>query len=1075
MASTFVEPRGIPTIFGEILEKNVTFCIDTSGSMYKGMEMVKEQLVETLKKMASTGKPYSFNIIEFNSEVNQWSDKLVTCTPQTVSVAQEWINKISAKTGTNTRDALLTALQDPLCGAVYLVTDGLPDQHPVEILEHVASISGMRPLHCIYLSTEDSTESAAIEFLEDLAIESYGSFHIVTLTTHGCVERITPIYRADHAQERIIRTINGTIRPNIQRCSLATTLQVDPDESINYAPRVLGGQAPQNWFPPWGPYWYDWLGMPLRYYYPYAWSRYRPAKGWIKAQEAMTESIEMSGLSPAAGSLLLNKAVLARRMEDGYFYKANVKSQIMSDKFLVGFGPCKHGKYTDTVYQDTHVYDIIDYEDARRHTILTGDRVLAPWEPEGERYGPGTVIEGHEKRNAEESMKGPDDKAITVSFTNGKVSSVPVDTSIWIPKEVFERITLELKMPREARESLMSEERYPEQSKQGYPTSGPTADPRDYDMADPLCFDYDPMVVERRGGPWRYPFHPPYPLILKKGIEKQACVSETVEKKQVVPGTSITQQQLDDKIASQLLEHKLLLDEKENEKGTRKCEQESRKVMEEGREFSEECQRRREQRRDLSEECQKRRDQGRQLSEECQKSREQGRKLPEDLQRRLEEVYGQWQEEKEKEKCEKRSQEDVEAVLQRRLEERRKELDQQWEQERELILSQIDRERLLKKREKQDEIGLRKTVCFDETSKCDEVSEKKEETSYRSACRMNDDTLHDGYFSDPEDLTSRCLREQGVNTESSLLERPRTSSRLVTRRPQWKKYWRADPGMPIVNAHKGPFRETALEAPLEARNMNKAPYICEWTSPVYNYVDPFARHDYSNSVEKCLRAPTAPTAPPPRDCNKRVPVRPMSADTKESLRRDFKRRCEDQRQKAWNMRIKNYDNMSEVMQDQHRERIRGQLQREQDRQVREQRQIEQAREQKKYISKEIREKIEVNQKRELDREQLRLKAMQQRRERRENIQQQREKQIEETQQRRADVKAQHASVRCTAVQQRLDQEEACNAMRDQQHRNAKMHRIQHFQALEEEGQRRKDVRIAVTDRHLSVFEAVPLC
>ncbi|WAR08091.1 CK016-like protein, partial [Mya arenaria] len=878
MASTFVEPRGIPTIFGEILEKNVTFCIDTSGSMYKGMEMVKEQLVETLKKMASTGKPYSFNIIEFNSEVNQWSDKLVTCTPQTVSVAQEWINKISAKTGTNTRDALLTALQDPLCGAVYLVTDGLPDQHPVEILEHVASISGMRPLHCIYLSTEDSTESAAIEFLEDLAIESYGSFHIVTLTTHGCVERITPIYRADHAQERIIRTINGTIRPNIQRCSLATTLQVDPDESINYAPRVLGGQAPQNWFPPWGPYWYDWLGMPLRYYYPYAWSRYRPAKGWIKAQEAMTESIEMSGLSPAAGSLLLNKAVLARRMEDGYFYKANVKSQIMSDKFLVGFGPCKHGKYTDTVYQDTHVYDIIDYEDARRHTILTGDRVLAPWEPEGERYGPGTVIEGHEKRNAEGRYEvaitqGPDDKAITVSFTNGKVSSVPVDTSIWIPKEVFERITLELKMPREARESLMSEERYPEQSKQGYPTSGPTADPRDYDMADPLCFDYDPMVVERRGGPWRYPFHPPYPLILKKGIEKQACVSETVEKKQVVPGTSITQQQLDDKIASQLLEHKLLLDEKENEKGTRKCEQESRKVMEEGREFSEECQRRREQRRDLSEECQKRRDQGRQLSEECQKSREQGRKLPEDLQRRLEEVYGQWQEEKEKEK--------------------------------ELILSQIDRERLLKKREKQDEIGLRKTVCFDETSK-------------------------------------------GVNTESSLLERPRTSSRLVTRRPQWKKYWRADPGMPIGDCLGGPPRGAQYE---------------------------------QGTIHM--------------------------------------RRCEDQRQKAWNMRIKNYDNMSE-----------GQLQREQDRQVREQRQIEQAREQKKYISKEIREKIEVNQKRELDREQLRLKAMQQRRERRENIQQQREKQIEETQQRRA---------------QRLDQEEACNAMRDQQHRNAKMHRIQHFQ------------------------------
>lgn len=328
MASAFVEPRGIPTIFGEVLEKNVTFCIDTSGSMYKGIEMVKEQLIETLSKLASSGKPYMFNIIEFNSEINQWSDKLVTCTPQTVAVAKEWVNKLQAKTGTNTKDALLTALQDPLCDAVYLVTDGLPDHHPVDILDNVASIGGTRPVHCVYLSTEESTESAAIEFLEDLAIDSFGSFHIVTLTTHGCVERITPIYRSEHAAERIIRTINGTVRPNIQRCSVSTSLAVDPDESIQLAPRVLGGVPPPHCYPPWGPYWHDWLSLPFRYYYPYAWSRYRPARGWIKAQEQMLESIETQGLSPAAGSLLINKSVLARRIDDGYFYKAFVKSQV---------------------------------------------------------------------------------------------------------------------------------------------------------------------------------------------------------------------------------------------------------------------------------------------------------------------------------------------------------------------------------------------------------------------------------------------------------------------------------------------------------------------------------------------------------------------------------------------------------------------------------------------------------------------------------------------------------------------------------------------------------------------------
>ena len=56
---------------------------------------------------------------------------------------------------------------------------------------------------------------------------------------------------------------------------------------------------------------------------------------------------------------------------------------------------------TETKYQDTFIFDIIDYEDAKRHTIQTGDRVLATWEPEGERFCPGVVIEGQEKRQVD--------------------------------------------------------------------------------------------------------------------------------------------------------------------------------------------------------------------------------------------------------------------------------------------------------------------------------------------------------------------------------------------------------------------------------------------------------------------------------------------------------------------------------------------------------------------------------------------------------------------------------------------------------------------------------------------------
>lgn len=65
------------------------------------------------------------------------------------------------------------------------------------------------------------------------------------------------------------------------------------------------------------------------------------------------------------------------------------------------FGPCKHGKFSETEYQETFVYDIVSHSDAMRHPVMVDDNVLAPWEPEGERYAPAVVISGLEKRMAD--------------------------------------------------------------------------------------------------------------------------------------------------------------------------------------------------------------------------------------------------------------------------------------------------------------------------------------------------------------------------------------------------------------------------------------------------------------------------------------------------------------------------------------------------------------------------------------------------------------------------------------------------------------------------------------------------
>jgi hypothetical protein len=116
-------------------------------------------------------------------------------------------------------------------------------------------------------------------------------------------------------------------------CSVATSLVVDPEESLYLTPRVnaFGYSAP--YFEP--PYMYHdhppfhpWYGNPFRYYYPYGWSRYRPAMNYLKAKDAMMESIENTNISPAAGALLIGKSVLARRIDDGYFYLGTVKSQV---------------------------------------------------------------------------------------------------------------------------------------------------------------------------------------------------------------------------------------------------------------------------------------------------------------------------------------------------------------------------------------------------------------------------------------------------------------------------------------------------------------------------------------------------------------------------------------------------------------------------------------------------------------------------------------------------------------------------------------------------------------------------
>ncbi len=67
--------------------------------------------------------------------------------------------------------------------------------------------------------------------------------------------------------------------------------------------------------------------------------------------------------------------------------------------FLIEFDKEPSSK-AHPVLQETAIYDIISYNDASRHSIAAGDKVLAPQGKLKFRFAPGTVLEGLEGRSS---------------------------------------------------------------------------------------------------------------------------------------------------------------------------------------------------------------------------------------------------------------------------------------------------------------------------------------------------------------------------------------------------------------------------------------------------------------------------------------------------------------------------------------------------------------------------------------------------------------------------------------------------------------------------------------------------
>ncbi|KAM7110488.1 uncharacterized protein C11orf16 homolog isoform 1-T1 [Ciconia maguari] len=142
-----------------------------------------------------------------------------------------------------------------------------------------------------------------------------------------------------------------------------------------------------------------------------------------------------------------NVPVLVRREKDGFYYHGTVKEEIESERgmFLVEFAKplVSRGRHPVCV-QKTAKHDILEYLNGMKHSLLPGDKVLAPWEPDMARYGPGTVLTGIETR---EPLRASEDEEIMVQFWNDKTVKLPRGVALWIPPSLWERIVEMIHMP----------------------------------------------------------------------------------------------------------------------------------------------------------------------------------------------------------------------------------------------------------------------------------------------------------------------------------------------------------------------------------------------------------------------------------------------------------------------------------------------------------------------------------------------------------------------------------------------------------------------------------------------------
>lgn len=203
------------TLFGaSVTGKNITFVLDTSGSMLTTDRLSEKQLrkrsartevagkrksrtppldrqriVRAKKELSKVVKALpegvSFNIISFSSGVESWADSLVQAVPKNKKKALRFIDSMVASGITVMDFALEEAFTDLSVDTIYLITDGapthigsqggIPSDAPElmkSILRRMKVINFLRGVRIFTLGFRGAEE----EFLKDLSAAHSGKY-----------------------------------------------------------------------------------------------------------------------------------------------------------------------------------------------------------------------------------------------------------------------------------------------------------------------------------------------------------------------------------------------------------------------------------------------------------------------------------------------------------------------------------------------------------------------------------------------------------------------------------------------------------------------------------------------------------------------------------------------------------------------------------------------------------------------------------------------------------------------------------------------------------------------------------